>query len=342
MPVAPVVVLRIFFFGLMAFVQQKNQLTVVLADSSHPPSVSECSSQVAECPFHQHKPLLMVSRDSLRADLQASCPLSEIANVCAWKLTKKDLTIPAGTTNLSYKGGRGGIFSKARLPSNQGDFVDFSWVPAMSDIQPSAAQLDARSLMISASAVAALIRMSKGQVRTCHLAELEFDGSEPVERSCAANDKTINVFRFESVDGKVAGSSQQALADGVMVYSDIAVPAAGINLTLDASQPILLTNGTQCVIDGKVRQCVDVAITNMPPHAEECPGVAVDFALLYDLSTTPSKGCDRLIPHRTPECHDALPESPECSSSLIDALQQGMASTSPDSRPVCPMVSFGG
>jgi hypothetical protein len=331
------VTLRIFFFGLMAFIQQQNKLTVALVDSKeNMPDISNCGTPVSSCPFHDHEALLLTSPANL--PLGTACaPSAEYAGLCAWQLQKAVIQFTSAA-GLSYQGGRG-MFFKHRLPTRKGEGRDFTWVPAMKDIDSTASQID--PLNIGRSGIADLVTFTGGRVQACHLADVVLSGHEPIGRSCPGGGNTVNVFKFESIDGKATNGPAQALADGVMVEFEVTLPYT-IQLNGGASVVLQTPNASKCVIGDQTVDCVDVAITNMPAHIEECPGIGIDFARLYEISRSPTQACGRMVPRRTVECVDEPSVLPECMSDLVTKLNNGMDATSPDSRPVCPMVIYGG
>jgi len=325
------ILLRIFFAGLIAFVQQPKALKVVLVDSSNPPDISACGSAVSVCKFHTHEPMISIKPENLAKD--ADCPeTADTPGVCQWSAQGLKLTF-SFSGGLQYATGRG--FFKSSLPSGT-NVRDFSWVPSMKDLD----SIAAASVVTTFPMAAGTATFDGGRIQVCHLGDLQISGHETVEPSCSSSGTSVNAFRFETIDGKVRNNLSQTLADSVMVRLNVTLP---YTLTVGEKVIVLQNANMRDCVDGEVMvHCVDVAITNMPPHIEECPGIGTDFALLYSISGHPASPCMRLVPHRTATCVAEPPALKECDSDLVTALNQGLANTSPDSRPVCPMVIYGG
>lgn len=337
-----IVTLRLFFFGLMAFVQQPNQLTVVLVDATQQkPAPTNCKAEVSQCPFHVHTPLLVTwSAPSCLDD-------TSFPGLCSWDLTKQEIDLPPvqAPSGLHYASTRHRNFwifgPKTSLPGSMSEAADFSWVPEMNNVLSSSATIAPGALSISGPYTISDVSFSNANVQACHLAELDTIDEPAIEGAC--NKKCIHTFRFMTLDGDAQSSPLQTLADGVMISFDVRADADGsVTLRLKQNGQAVKLAPRDCVIKGIDKMCVDVAVTNMPPHSDACPAVGMDFALLYLLSNQVPDICKRPVPHRTTETTSAL-RLPECDSQLVTTLFNLMSpSVSPESRPVCPMVTFGG
>jgi hypothetical protein len=353
MPVPVTVTLRLFFFGLMAFVQQSGKLTVALVNATQlaiPPA--QCHSAVSDCPFHQHTPLLVATPDALQSG-QSCTGTTAIPGLCTWSLANVDLALPDSQSSLTYAHGRGRSYligPKHTLPADPTEARDFTWIPSMADVKSSAATFDSRALTDRGRVISKVV-IQHGTAETCHLAGLESQGEDTVDIGCN-NSSCINVFRFSSIGGQDQDSPHQAIADGVLISLDVTpgsinnqsyvkltlVPDTGANIEVDL--PIVPCDSSKPNLKGP--QCADVAITNMPSHADTCPSVGMDFALLFALSMQPGQICDRPVPHRIAEAVVGE-QAVEYQSNLVKTLFNSMSPVvSPESRPVCPMVVYGG
>ncbi len=338
------VTLRVFFFGLIAFVKQPDGLTVALVNAVTPHAASGCASgSASQCPFHAHSPFL-----TILPNLLSGCSDSmSFPGLCAWDLKGKTVSFPNPTTpGVTYADTRGRFIpmvgAKHRLPGDANEAQDFSWVPVMADVTGKTMTVSQNNLTPGTSKpTIASLKLTGGAVQACHLADLDLSGQEsPVESACAGD--CIHTFRFESIDGTIQGSAKQALADGVMASFNLEVDPQNPYVTINIGGELVKVPPVSCSVNQQTGMCVDVAMTNMPAHDDTCPSTGMDFALLFELVDGVSKDvCPRLVPHRTSESRSAW-KLAACSSPVVDSLLSGMASVSPDSRPVCPMGTYGG
>jgi hypothetical protein len=334
--------LRLFFFGLIAFIKQEGQLTVTLVSHNALPSLSSCKeANPSFCDFHGHDAALFALKNNLNC-------INPVGDICRVPIVG-DIQVPEASGPLVYETSRRSA-SSISLPKTPLEGTDFSWLPSMRRIFPAGNSFDEHSPRIKSK-----LTLSSGYLEVCHLAELKLRETDPVESACDEFVRTDNVFRLRSLDGSLTQGQSQALADGVLISIDIQPTTPDtIQIALNGKM-IQLQNPTACAINGRDGKCIDVAITNMPDPIigpMHCAAIGLDFALLYDLSTNPPQDvCKRLVPRRTSTCIPALElgSVSDCSSSLTGKVLTfnkklatgGAANPSPDSRPVCPMLVYG-
>jgi len=328
------ITLRIFFFGLIAFVPTEKSLTVLLVNALRDlPITSD------ECPFHIHSPRLALLPENSPGCIRGSDP--DFPEVCTWNLDRIRIGLPdpASQEALVYvrQLRRRTFFQKHKLPEVDSEGPDFSWIPSIRDAQGAGGRIDPRAIDNPPSpAVIARIDLDRGTVRSAHLAETGSGNLDSVVRSCDGS-KTVNLFEFRSLNER-QGSFRQALADGVVVETSM-TGGGGLTLSpLDGGLPLNLEiKPTPCL--DREGLCVDIAILNMPAHDIECSSVGVDFALLFGVALDRPAIRERRIPFRLADCVNAGTAQPSQSSALIDEIFAAEP-PSPDSRPICPMATF--
>ena len=347
--------LRVFFYGLVAFVPNKPDSTIVLVVDGRAPITPDT------CLNHPHDPLVGFAggrADCVSGDCDYAKNVVEGEHCRAtgwWRLSGQVVYIPTislpGAPKVQGSKGRSG------LPSS-GEDEDFGWAAQMASIDPIAGDVD-RSVLGGPSAlgkVAGRIDIQDGLLRSCQLVT--------VPRGSGGKQLGVPLIAFGSRVGKVS-PQVQALAEIFVLEKNIDgdfVTIAFTNFSDEKEIRRMNIYPGSCPGGGTNDQCLDIFIVNEPIFNHEEPKFcetydpnnpkdpelfrAVHFPLYYNLSKigglpwqlrmTPFWKDTRRITGNTFEDRCGSPVLEGCLP-MFEGFEPGAG---PLNRPICPPVTF--
>lgn len=336
--------LRIFFSGLIAFVQSSDgkELTVLLLDTPEAYRTSDGGL------LPHHEPMLLARA----ADCSGACSRDddEIAHVlfsevshqaslealavaldggAAWRLSGSDVTLAGDGDVHGLRVLHGSTSS--RVPRTPAEREAFDWVPSFQKIAPKSGGLDPRMLGPHPPAlIAARFHLGSGRVST---------------------------YRLVQVDGKVTPIEFKPLKNGSRVALSQAVASwvvAELQITGDALEVVdrNFRGGSDRSMKLTPRDgTVELAFLNLP---EVHQPTSVDkltagqpgrhFEIYYELTKTPPAKSTRPVPHANRDTPDleadwsALHANARPSTLLEDIRFGGPRG--PYDQTLCPMTNF--
>jgi hypothetical protein len=317
-------VVHIILHGLIALVPatdssgMANHMTALLVDArNRPAGFQDC--------FAPHQPSITVQTPSTAACVDAGCTPFGLHG-CTCSLIRKEVSLQA-----ELPPEKAGVKQKIkprperRLPFNEGDALDFSYVANLSSM---GYQLNTE-LFDSIPPPVLIARMSFPfeSVSACSLGTRRDEGSN-----------NVHPLGFRPLNAlEKVGEESQALAQEVLAtFETTQNPVTLTVADFGGGNPQKLTLQP---IDGEYQ----IELANMRPHEGEfndlppdhiCDaGVERDFAFFYDLVKNPPDWRERPIPHVKYTVWKSAKdlEAPKCVSHRFHF---------PNSHPICALASF--
>lgn len=351
--VASAFTLRIFFYGLIAFVPSEDgkSINALVLDAHSPESPNPCAN-------HHHDPVIgFAGRDAVCVRPASGCRPVEVPGQSIdckadvwWRLTNELVELMADEGGVLQIIGEG---KRAGLPKSAADLVDFGWTAQMGSIAPKAGRLNRKLLgpQPPVGKIVGRIMLQAGSLRTCRLVGFPREGDEQGMQS-------IPLLFFSSSQGEAP--QMQALAEVVLLTREVTSSAVTMTFSnLDTSEVTRQLNlyPADCTVDGKSTKCLDLFVTNEPVIPEEnispfCSFWFKDerlfsslhFPLYYNLSEIPRTPWEeRFAPYLKNKNRTTSWKTRQvCESPIKECLpifeQFG---SGPSNRPICTVATFG-